>query len=63
MYKQILERKKISPLVIILIIIACVFLAYAFSVLFTVLNAYIAPVYFDPTASTLSVFLIIFVIS
>lgn len=63
MYKQILQSKKISPVLIILIIFMFALLAYTLTIFFSVLNACIAPVYFDPTASTLSVILIIFLIS
>ena len=69
MYKQILERKKTSPIKVILVIIWLLILASALNIFFSWLNIFnalnniILPIYFDPTASTLSVFLIIFVIS
>ncbi len=62
MYKQTLEREKNSPLLIVFIIFMLAGLAHALFLFFTVLNKIIAPVYFDTTASTLSCFLVMFVI-
>lgn len=62
MYKQILERKRLSPIFAIFCIFAFVFLLSGFFTLINTINALISPNYLDPTSTTLTIFLVIFLV-
>lgn len=60
MYKQTLNKKKLSPVSSFFYIIAFIVLILGFFVLVTTVNAYISPVYLNPTSTTLVAFIIFF---